>query len=859
MSRSPSPPVPPPFSTASPSDDEERGHVLLGRIVRHGLTRGPRQMPTGLARAQQVYQASGRRSDRRWLPALFGGLAVAATALVLVVGDDRGPAGPLAYQFEPATEAGAAPAAAPRAEAAEVPLTLAGAGTLRFGEGSTILLRRDGRARLTSVTAQGARLQMLGGRARAHIQSNRANAWALEAGPYRVLPAETVATSLDVNWLARRELLLVSVRAGRVSVQGASTGPRGVLLGPGDTLLARASDGLARVGEGHVLLDSLSQDDAEPVTRALTALAEDAEADRKVAPPAVAGATAPGAGGGPADELRERARTAEGLLPVAEAGACRPHESSPLAEALPDPGAVNLSACRHFDAGPTGKDFRARPVSGLWVRPGPSGCLKYTEDARGNRVPDFSHSGYRGGGVPLPKVPAAAGPSPLLPSGTGDDTATIQSAIDAVSALPPDAQGFRGAVELGPGQFMVAGTLRMAVGGVVLRGQGTEGSPATLLRAVGQPRPLIQLGPVVRRRAAGKEAFPITDVYVPVGARTFTLERVGDLKVGDDVIVHRPKSQRWICAIGTDFLPVHRDGKVPSPWKAKGGLTFERRITRIEGNRITVDVPMTNALEKEFTQAYLTRYDFPERVSELGVEKLAARGEFTVPGPCPSGKGELVRVNAVANAWVKDVRVEAFGGEAVSLEPPSKWVTVEDVTYVGLAVEGERCPQFAFNLGGQQNLLHRNRSYGSHVTALMTGTEVEGPNAVVDLLAVGKSVRVRVNSRWSTGILLDNVRVQDSSGQPSGDFDLARGRKTYGWSAVNSVVWNSEAEVFSVDDPPTAHNWVMGGAIGARALLGTGTYGADRALIEPRSLYRAQLNERLARPPTLVQPPTATR
>jgi hypothetical protein len=788
--------------------------------------------------AHSVYQAAHGRPVRRWLPLGLGGAALAAAGLALVLGARNVQEGRLLAPVFEAAAGGTVRSPQPGGG----PL---GEGTLRFSDGSTVSLRGDSRARLVSVNAEGARLQMLDGRAGAHILSNRSNAWAFEAGPYRVMPSEGSATRLDLNWLARRELLLVSVRAGRASVQGASTGPKGVVLGPGETLLARASDGLARVGEGHVLLDSLAQADAEPVTRALTALAEEAAGEETVPPAPVANRTL-------SDEVRDRARATEGLLIPNEAGVCRPHETSAVAEALPDPGPVNLASCRHFDPGPTGKDLRARPISGLWVRPGPGGCLKYTEDGRGNRVPDFSHSGYRSGGVAFPKVPAA-GPAPLLPSGTGDDTATIQGAIDAVSALPADAQGFRGAVELGPGQFTLAGSLRMAVGGVVLRGQGTEGSPATLLRAVGAPRAVLQLGPTARRRAAGKEMLPITDVYVPVGARTFTLDRIGDLKVGDDVLVHRPKSQRWICAIGTDFLPVGRDGKAPAPWKASGGLTFERRITRIDGNRITLDVPLTNALEKEYTQAYLTRYDFPERVSEIGVERLATRAEFTQSSACPSNKGKFIRVNAVANAWIKDVRVEAYGGEAVVLDPPSKWVTVEDVTYVG--VESDRCSQFAFNMGGQQNLIHRSRSYGSHVTALMTGTEVEGPNAVVDLLAVGKAVRVRVNSRWTTGLLLDNVRVQDSTGQPSGDFDLARGRRTLGWSAVNSVIWNSEAEVFSVDDPPTARNWVMGGAIGARSLLGSGTYGADRALIEPRSLYRAQLTERLARPPHLALPP----
>jgi hypothetical protein len=380
----------------------------------------------------------------------------------------------------------------------------------------------------------------------------------------------------------------------------------------------------------------------------------------------------------------------------------------------------------------------------------------------------------------------------------------------------------------------------------VLRGQGSDGATATVLRGSGNPRALLHLGPKGQRRM-GLPHHAITDVYVPVGARSFTLDSVGDLKVGDDIVVYRPKTQRWICAIGTDVLPSRRDGVATPPWKATGALTFERRITRIEGKRVIVDAPLTNALEREYTQAYVTRLEFPERVTEVGVEHLAARWEQPAGTRCPSAKEDFIRVNSVANAWIKNVRSEGLGGELATLGSQSKWVTIEDATFQG--VDDERCDdQWAFKIGGQQNLLLRGRATGAQFTALFTETEVEGPNAVVDFLAVGRQARVRVASRWSTGLLFDNVRIQDASGQPAGDFDLARGRSTHGWSAVNSVVWNSEAEVFSVDNPPTARNWIMGGATGAKALLGTGTYSVQAAPVQPQSLYRAQLSERLGRP-----------
>ena len=93
-------------------------------------------------------------------------------------------------------------------------------------------------------------------------------------------------------------------------------------------------------------------------------------------------------------------------------------------------------------------------------------------------LPDFSYAGYRGGGVPIPSIPAVETVSP----GPGDDRAAIQAAIDAVSALPVGDDGFRGAVELTAGTYQVGDTLTIAAGGVVLRGAG-QGTRGTVLVA----------------------------------------------------------------------------------------------------------------------------------------------------------------------------------------------------------------------------------------------------------------------------------------------------------------------------------------------------------------------------------------
>ena len=41
----------------------------------------------------------------------------------------------------------------------------------------------------------------------------------------------------------------------------------------------------------------------------------------------------------------------------------------------------------------------AQGARSKWVYPDANGRLQYTADARGNRIMDFSHAGYKGGGV----------------------------------------------------------------------------------------------------------------------------------------------------------------------------------------------------------------------------------------------------------------------------------------------------------------------------------------------------------------------------------------------------------------------------------------------------------------------------
>ncbi|HEX9614391.1 MAG TPA: hypothetical protein VGA55_02755, partial [Bacteroidota bacterium] len=126
--------------------------------------------------------------------------------------------------------------------------------------------------------------------------------------------------------------------------------------------------------------------------------------------------------------------------------------------------------------------LRDNPPSSEWVFAGTGGKLVYKTTPRGDRILDFSHAGYMGGGVDLPTVPVR---QTVQPS-EDDITDAIQAAIDEVGAMALE-DGFRGAVLLEPGIFHVSRTLRISENGVVLRGSGSRGETRSTLKLSGEP------------------------------------------------------------------------------------------------------------------------------------------------------------------------------------------------------------------------------------------------------------------------------------------------------------------------------------------------------------------------------------
>ena len=416
-------------------------------------------------------------------------------------------------------------------------------------------------------------------------------------------------------------------------------------------------------------------------------------------------------------------------------------------------------------------------------------------------VIDFSFAGY-GGIRPIPSVPAVVSVRP----GGGDDAALLQAAIDHVASLPERGDGFRGAVQLSAGRFRVAGQLHMRASGVVLRGSA-DANNATIIVATGlSRRTLIEIGkdtaPVL------DTAVRVTDETVPAGSRTFTLESVATFSTGDRVVVTRPSTSEWISAIGMNSAKgAFADQRLH--WQpGSRDLVWDRVVAATDPARkqITLDAPITTALEKRFGGATAARVVSNEPAHHIGLEHLTLDSEFD-PSNALDEEHSWIAVAAdnVEDAWVRSVVARHFAGSAVRVGQRARRVTVEDCRSEQPVSEPGGYRRQSFLVEGQQVLVRRCASEAG-MNDFAVGFCAGGPNVFLDCTATGALGPSGSFESWASGVLYERVRIDGSGLRLAYDMSRAQGG---GWTAANSVIWNCEAKEIEARGPEGAPNLVV--------------------------------------------------
>ena len=472
--------------------------------------------------------------------------------------------------------------------------------------------------------------------------------------------------------------------------------------------------------------------------------------------------------------------------------------------------------------------------------------LFYAIDSEKNRIPDYSHAGYKGGIEPIPDIAAVI---TLQPTG-GDDTQQIQAALSRAGQLPINEFGERGAVYLSPGVYNISSNLSINRSGVVLRGAGKGTNPLTntIIRAGQNIRGNVitigSRGEPWLNKIEGSETEIITD-FVPVGSRLFQVRHPEKFQIGDRVILRQESSAEWLNAIdqgGTHGAPSWEAGEVD--------IFYYRIITAISGSTIQIDAPIFDHLNRKLATTYMYKPDISNLVINSGIESL--RLDIQTASEHSQDHAETgVFFHGVENAWASDITVSHFWLSGVSLRDAA-YVTVQDSEALSPhspVTEGTRY-NFAVFLYSNNILFKNLRSTSSRRPYIVNGKSTS--SGIVF---------------YSQGILYDNMKFNNHQNMTAiGLYNRGSLGSSHGWSAVHSTAWNVSAPQnrIVVQKPPMAQNY----AIGNHATVNNNGYFTHPpghieltgSSLNITSLYQAQLQQRLRKgiPPENIRNFTAS-
>jgi len=497
-----------------------------------------------------------------------------------------------------------------------------------------------------------------------------------------------------------------------------------------------------------------------------------------------------------------------------------------------------------------------------------NGKLTYITDVSHNRIPDYSYAGYNNGLDDFPNAPVKV----IISPAAGDRTADIQAAINQVENMLANTDNMRGTVELEAGLYLVEGTLFIQKSGVVLKGKGDgENIANNTLIYRDNPNndlPIIKVGNDI---SWNDQNYKITDTqtnittdFVQVGSRSFEVEDASHYNVGDHIVIYHPDSEEWLAAVDYGNTGTHESSAL---WE-QGQLevNYDRYITAINDNTISIDAPVFMHLDKSLSHSYIYKVNENalSKVENVGIEKLRitvkTNGNFAEDHAL-----DFIRVNGAHNCWFGEItglhfkrslfkcsratRITIFNCKA--LEPHSK-------------ISGGRRYNYFMGDGAQLILVKNSFStYGRH-DMTCGGSSIYSATNSGNVFHNNKVLNTFADSdnhvRWVQGTFHDMNEWIDP--ETKDDIVLSFGNRgpwsgNAGYSSVFATAWNckTNSERINIQGVPNGQNYAVGchadavGNFPMRTFFGVSTdayvEGTNIPHVYPCSLYLAQLRQRL--------------
>lgn len=523
------------------------------------------------------------------------------------------------------------------------------------------------------------------------------------------------------------------------------------------------------------------------------------------------------------------------------------------------------------------------PVDALIVKPEGSKLLYKEYNEQGDKIGDFSYAGFSSGKYELPVTENLKVVAELSPSGGEEDQKIIQEAIDKAQRH----DGGMNVIKLKAGRYNIGTGGIKIKSGVVLSGEG-QGPTGTVLYAYlpFQNKPVKFLGTAPKE--IGDKAY-ITDDYIRAGSNKIHLsdEDVKNFRVGDKIILRHISTEKWAEAmkmVGT--INVYDDITTWTPGTIN--LVVERVITDINDNEITLDYGVFVPYMKELVPSYITKYDDSGRVKNAGIENLRLESYFNGSNTDESHATTAIAVSYSEDIFIRDITSKYFYMGLFNASHNSKNVTVRNCSCLSPVsqIMGDRRYSFYASATAQQVLVTGCYAIeGRHDYA--TSSTVSGGIVFLDSVAENASTSSETHTLFGTGVLFDNIYHigNDSKGLIAlANRGIYGTSKSHGWTSALSVVWNSLANAIIVHKPPLSYENFMVGIWGNYAdesglrskdksvnsykgmyrtgestehteanfatddntsLVGDGYRESQYNPVNPRSLYKAQLAERI--------------